>query len=339
MTNTSDTIIIRFKQNLERKKSDLSQQIKDSQSLSAISIQMYIDIAQDFITTIENMLQAFRSLESENKNLKEKINQYSQDNNESADKTKQRVKSLTYSQDITNRVENHTLNFNYEDPNLIKEKKDKLDFNYRMEPTNTKLSRKISPQSVNRSNYNFSESPCRGIRKKIQNSVKMSESCHMYDSVDLNDKNSNKNGEVRNIEKVKLTNNILRKINMTENFQSYFGNKYGKASYKAFLENLIAYKYNEEQLKEIIYDIDNLEDQPKSLNEMELPQTRSKNAKRYMKINPNTNNRESPKEANFESGLRKYDSNKNVSRKEFIRFNKPHGEYFENKNKSFNSKN
>ena len=66
--------------------------------------------------------------------------------------------------------------------------------------------------------------------------------------------------EDKNIIKMKITNEILKKIENTVNYQNYFANKYSNDNnYQTFLNNLIEYRFSLKDLNNIKTDITKFE--------------------------------------------------------------------------------
>ncbi len=57
------------------------------------------------------------------------------------------------------------------------------------------------------------------------------------------------------IDMIKLSNEIMKKIEITEKYPDYFADRYSDNSYKNFLRNIIEYKYNLTTLSNILKDI------------------------------------------------------------------------------------
>lgn len=121
--------------------------------------------------------------------------------------------------------------------------------------------------------------------------------------------------EDKNIIKMKITNEILKKIENTVNYQNYFANKYSNDNnYQTFLNNLIEYRFSLKDLNNIKTDI----------TKFEKYNPYKKKYKKYPK-------EEEPN--NFSKSLRKYSTDYNdldlIDKKPFINYTSPYGDYFD----------
>jgi hypothetical protein len=127
--------------------------------------------------------------------------------------------------------------------------------------------------------------------------------------------------EKLNLDLIKITNDILRKIKGTERYQKFFGEKYSNGSYKDFLNNLIDYKFEIKILKEINLDVEKLE--MSTISEESFSNfIKDKTSPKILR-NKSQNSHRSEKEnceKNFEMNLRKYHTASMKIKKPFNRF-------------------
>jgi hypothetical protein len=111
-----------------------------------------------------------------------------------------------------------------------------------------------------------------------------------YDFSEI-DKNGEEEQPSISMEVLKISNDIMSEINVTERYSEYFSQKYSGSSYRNFLYDLINYKYDFEILSNILNDI-KIKQKIENLN---LP----KDIKSFKKISNyelSINNNEYPKE-------------------------------------------
>jgi hypothetical protein len=243
---------------------------------------LILDIIDDYNEIIAQSIQAIKSLQFENLNLHELLQQ-----------EKSKINNLNFN-NVTNIRETYKYmqsNSDYKDCNMDsilskneinksnpieKEIKLNYDYDYNLQKNNSDLpsreksisyennySSKNLPQNFNeislKSEGKEEETnqylKCRTEKPKVPLREKIKLGCEKQTNYD--------------IKLIKITNDILKIVTSIKNpvQQQNFGVKYADGKFKNFLNSLIDYKYDYDTLLQVKSDLDQLEDQPENLYE------------------------------------------------------------------------
>lgn len=153
--------------------------------------------------------------------------------------------------------------------NIVKvNENDKKDYSFHSK------SSALEERNTNIVNINNTNNNKKGLRQIIKSKSKSKDRSNQNKSMILNDLSPSKNSDINksmsiidssSINIVDLTRRILKKISNTESNKDFFANAYGEGSYKTFLQKIVDFKFGLIELENINNDIDNMEDEPKSL--------------------------------------------------------------------------
>ena len=287
-----------------------------------------IFILEDYNNIISQSIQAIKSLLAENERLNENNINYLQNN-------------LNYSKQQKYSINSNFLNINSKNDDEV----DSIRINIQNSKTIDGANLKKPLREIFKSNLNLNKNNNIIINKNIDNNDE-----NKFEIIQKNFKNNvNKNlkmnksneniinnsffetpniNKKEKIEKLKITNEILKKINIMNKNKLYFTNKYIQNSinennleenYKNLLNKLINYNLDIRSLIEINSDLIKFQTKNKKNNNNEKPKTNYKSYSPFI-LEPNESKE-------FKSNLRIY-NNEKTNQKPFLNYTSPYGQLF-----------